>query len=306
MKILLTGGTGFVGSHLVRKLVDLRYEVFLLARANSKFDRIRDISSKVKLIVDLDDCRRILELGGVDVLIHMATDYVRDESTYEEKMRMIESNFVLPSRLLEWCIVGKVKAFINTGTCFEYALSSKAINENSILKPLNYYAALKIAFENIFKYQVDRGLIRGITLKPIYVYGEADNDKVVPKIIINTINNTTYGLSDGRQKLCFTYVGDVVMAYLKAIKFASSISNTKYESFLIGNRKVVTIRKIVAVVEKYLKKKPIVSWGNVIPKDVRFLSCNFSKAKAMLGWEPTTAIEDGLKLTIKSYLKNYD
>jgi len=307
MNILITGGAGFIGSHLVERLVDLKHKVIFLKRKKTDLWRVKNILSKLA-IVDLDNItlNEVFEKNKVDYIIHLATKYVKKDPTKKELVEMINSNITFPSLLLDTAAKNNVKGFINTGTCFEYKLTKTKTSELTPIRPYNFYSATKLAFESILSSYVYNEKIKGITLKLFYPYGEKDNNKLITLIIRSIINNTPLNLTKGEQRLDFTYIDDIVDAYIKTLSYISKMKKFEHETFNIGSDKVVSVKKVVEILLNISKKKSRVKIG-VLPyskNEIMYINCNNQKARRKLNWTPSFNIEKGLIKTYRYYINN--
>lgn len=306
MNILVTGGTGFIGSHLLRKLIQTNHKIFVLKKTGSDIWRIKDIQKKLALInfEGIQDLERVFSKNQFEVIIHLAGVYVKNHKSSQDIIKMIDSNITFPSILLDLAAKHKVKSFVNTGTCFEYKISRLKLTEESLRSPYNFYAATKIAFEEILKYYTDDRKIRGISLKLFYAYGEKDTHKIIPLMINSLIKNIPLQCSLGGQKLNFTYVGDIVDAFIKAIEFTTKIVSKDYQSFNISSDKTYSLKQLRKLLEEISGRKNTISFSLPYPKnEVMYMSCDISKAKRLLKWQPKTDIVDGLRKTYNFYLK---
>lgn len=308
MNILITGGTGFIGNHLIRKLLTTtNHKIFILKRSTSNTWRIDDIKRSINLLdyKDSKNLESIFKKNSFDIIIHLSALYIKYTDNWKDIKEMDNINILLPSILLQLAINNKVKAFINTGSCFEYKLPKIKIKESDPISPYNYYAATKIAFEDLLKYFVEKEAIRGLTIKLFYAYGENDNQKVIPSMITAMIKSKKISLTKGEQKISFTYIGDIVDAYIKAIYFINSQNNKKYEVFNIGSDKLYKLKHIGKMLEQITNKKGLFSFNLPYPKnEVMYISCNYSKANNILNWSPKTNIMDGLKRTYSDSIKD--
>ncbi len=307
MNILLTGATGFVGSHLLHHLLTEHHNVTILKRSTSDTWRIKDSINNVSS-VDIEnenDLSEVISQHHIDAVIHTATHYIKRETDQEELQAMNEANITFPTLLLDAAVKNGVAYFVNTGTCFEYALSDTPVSETSPTEAYNYYAATKLAFENILSYYAKMHPIHAATLKLFYPYGEKDNKKIIPLIMQSYAHDTHLTISKGEQQLDFTYVGDIVKAYTHALNYLLSRSYTKYTTFNIGASNPTRIKDIVSKTESISRKKGLVTCSNTYPPhDIMHLESDSSKALNILGWKATTAIDEGLKRTYNYYLHN--
>lgn len=308
MNILITGSTGFIGSHLAHQLSKPNHRLILLKRIKSNPWRLSDIAKKL-IFYDIDSLnilKKVFEENKIDLIIHLATKYVKLEKTPDEIKQMNEVNIHFPSLLLSFAVGNQVKYFINTGTCFEHKLTGKKITEKTPAQAYNYYAATKLAFEEILKYFASQNKIRAITLKLFYPYGEKDNEKIIPLIIKSFIKGETLFVTKGEQKLNFTYVGDIIDAYMQTIKFITSTKYVHYENFNIGNNRSYTLGQLIAIIEKISGKPNKINLGALpyAKNEIMSTVCDCNKAKKMLHWSPKTDIFSGLSKTYNYYLKN--
>jgi len=297
-RVLLTGATGFLGSHLLEALLKQDYKVVILKRSTSDSWRINHLLGQVKSYdVDVVELERTFREQNIDLVIHLATLYRKfEESTDIDEM--VVANISFPAQLLDCAMRHEVKGFINTGTFFEYDCSKLPVDENAPPKPFNFYAQTKLAFENILEFYSEK--IPSITLKLFSPYGEKDNQKLIPALIQNILADTEMQLSDGLQKLDFTYAADIVDAYLKA---CGKVLNKKSgcSTYNIGSGEAISIREIVSILEQQLNRSIKKCWGAPSRVDIPIAIADVTKAQAELGWKPTCTIHKGLQNTYQYY-----
>ncbi len=307
--ILITGGTGFIGSHVIHKLLDENYEIIILKNSASDTWRIDDILHKVTIYnnQELLNYENLLRTHSVSGIVHMATKYIKYDDGEKEREEMVKVNVLFPTILLKAAIRQKVKFFISTGTFSEYLPSQKPVNEKSPIDPVNFYSATKSIFENILKIYSHAAKIKGITLRLFSPYGEKDNEKIIPLAIKSLIKNNILKTTKGEQKLSFTYVGDIADAYSRAIQFAHS-KNFEYEQFNIGASKAYSLIGIIKRIEEMSGRKSRIRIGAISynKKEIMYMRCDNTKAKKMLHWIPRTSIQIGLKKTYNYYRSYYD
>lgn len=305
--ILITGGTGFIGSHVLHRLLDEHYKVIVLKNPASDTWRIKDILNKVTIYRSGEflNYETVIRKHAVDGIIHLATKYIKYDDSEQEREEMVKVNVLSPAHLLRAAIKQKVKFFINTGTFSEYKSTKKPIREDSLVDPNNFYSATKSVFENILKIYSHQVKIKGITLKLFSPYGEKDNEKIIPLIMKSVIKGQVLRTTKGEQKLSFTYVQDIVDAYIDAIQFANS-KNFQYEQFNIGANHAYTLVKIMSLIEKMSGRKSRIKIGAIAynDKEIMHMLCDNTKAKKKLKWIPRTDIQEGLKKTYNFY-KSY-
>lgn len=288
MNILVTGATGFLGSHLLPELIKLNYTVIILKRSFSNIARIENIISEIKSYdIDKTKIEDVFQKNKIDVIIHLATDYgKKDDNNISQ---MVKSNIYFPAHLLSVGTRYGTSFFINTHTSTrsEYAL----------------YSATKNAFMEISKFFVANYRIRFINMVIEYMYGEKDDStKFIPFAIEGILNNREIDATNGEQKRDLIYVKDVVNAYLKVLDKRQELKE-KFIEFNIGTGKVISLRDCISKVEKLSGENANIKWGALPYKnnEVFYSQADISRAKELLGWEPEVLLEEGLSTTISWY-----
>jgi len=307
-KILITGATGFIGSHLTRKLVEAGFEVGIIKRQNSNTWRINDLLAKLKVYeVDLRDTQKVSEAVSAfrpDAIFHLATYYAVKHRPKEIPL-MVETNVLGAINLLEAANKSSLKLFINTSSCFVYRESKNKLKENDELNSLNLYALTKIQAEQACSFYAERFGLKAITLRLFPPYGPADhNRRLIPYAINSLLSGESLKMTTGKQQWDFTYVADIVEAYFRLLK--SPKLPEKHEIFNVGTGNAVPVREVISQINKIMAGKLEPEWG-VIPhreNEVWFTCADTTKTRNFLKWEPKTKIEDGLNNTVEWY-KNF-
>ncbi len=295
--VLVTGATGFIGSHLVRRLVKDGYKVVGIKRSSSKMDRISEISSKVSWYgTGKASLGKAFEENKVKAVMHLATKYVKSGESYEEVEEMIEANLNLGMRLVEKCLEFGVKSFINTGSCFEFELRGQKIKEGDKKSAYNLYAGMKLGFSQVLKYFGGRGKLKVVDMKLFAPFGDGDNFKLMQFLVKNLKEGKEIEFSGGEQRWNFTYVGDVVEALMVGLERVSGVKG--YEEVCCGYERAVSIRMIARKLEKIAGKKLKIKWGvkPYVDNEIMQVSCDNSKLKSW-GWKVKYGLDEGLKKT---------
>lgn len=307
-KLVITGATGFIGSHLLEELIKKHYDIVLLKRSTSDCWRICKTIELVdeSQIYDVDKVSLdyiFTKEQNIDCIIHLATRYIKDHSRISEVREMILSNILFPSEILENMRQNNIKYFINTGTFFEYEPKNEKICENSKKRPYNLYAATKSSFSNILKYYSDKYDIKSLDLKLFYPYGPKDNFKLIPYILKNLLERQSFEMTPSEQRLNFTYVKDIVRAYILSLDNIEKITEN-YIDINIGHTETHTIKEIIEILEQLTGRYGLVSYTKPYPKnEIFYVNCENKKAEKLLGWKPRYDIYSGLKETYNYYLK---
>lgn len=300
LRILLTGATGFIGSHLLEELIESGYEVTILIRNNSKLWRIEKLRGKFNFFnIDNIPIKEIFKIEKIDYIIHLATFY-KKTSCVEDVSEMIESNIKFPLLLLEEGLRNNLKGFINTGTFFECDTTTSPIGVDADLKPYNFYAKTKIGFESILRTYQDN--LKIISLRLFSPYGEKDNKKVIPLMIEKSIKGEDLNINDWDSELDFIYVKDIAKAYIKSLSYMSLRGNF-YDVFNIGSGKSYSIREVFNKLMEISEKKTITNAPIKENKNKIKVYADIKKTSSLLGWSPCIPLEIGLRNTYNYYLE---
>jgi CDP-paratose synthetase len=303
--ILLTGSTGFIGSHLLKTLLKNHYRVIVLNDPHSSTWRIKEFLSQVKIYnSNLKKLEKVFRENKIDCLIHLATKYVKKDPSYQDIQKMVDVNIRLPTLLSHFCLRYGVKTFINTSTFFQYQIQKKPLTENTPLSPYNLYAATKISCSQILKRQSQAGNLQVINLVLSSIFGPKDNPKLFLFLIKSLYSQNPLPFSGGKQSWNFTYVKDTVHAYIQTLKHLSQLKS--YETINIGQPTPYSLKKVVQTLETVSGQKANLDWGSKpYPKDeIFFVTINPHRAEKLIGWKPRYNLKEALKETYDYYLKN--
>ena len=287
VKILITGATGFIGSHLLERLAGEGHDIIVLKRSTSDTRRIGHLLNRIKCFdIDNGDLKTILEGERPELIVHLATNYGRKGETIRE---IVESNVEVPSVLVATAMDNGLKGFINTDTTAPDAYSFYASTKKAFLPLLNYF-------------HKGKGL-KVISIKLGYVYGPKDDDsKFIPRLIKGILAGETVDASPGMQKRDFVFVEDVVDAYLGAISLMERMDEG-FVSVEIGSGESTTLREFAGIVEELASRKADVNWG-ALPyrkNEVFDSKADIKGAEEVLGWRPQHTLREGMMRTVEWY-----
>lgn len=288
-RCLITGATGFIGSHLVRRLLAEGWQVHALVRSQSSLQRIEEIVDAVQLhrIDEQDDISATLAaVDSVDAIFHLATAYGRGGQPASE---VAETNLLLPLRLLEWAIDAGVGLFVATDTCF----------------PVDYpylrsYTLSKRQFAEWGQVLSDSGRTKVVDLVLQHPYGPHDTEgKFVPWLIDQCRRQVPeIALTSGEQEKDFVYVGDVVRAYGVLAENIERLP-TGFSEIECGSGQATPVRDFVRMVHRLSGSASSLNFGALADRtgEVR-RSVADTTALCALGWRPEVVLEQGLRHTI--------
>lgn len=294
----MTGATGFLGSHLLRKLLNNQNQVIILKRSFSDTRRIDDlINHAISYNIDTTPLDIIFEKHRVDAVIHTATSYGRNG---EKASQVLASNLLYPVELLELSIESRVGVFINTDTFTN--------DKQYPPEGLEYYTFSKSFFTDYARQMLKNIQFRFINLRLEHIYGENDNNtKFLPFIIKSFLGNKDkLDLTPGEQERDFIYVDDVVSAYITLIDNHLKIENTM-TNYEVGTGVPVTLKDFVVLVKNACKSNTDIKFGALSYRKNEVMSSKANIIKLQeLGWSPLTKLEDGIDKVVEYYKSSID
>lgn len=311
MKIFITGGTGFVGSHLARRCVRDGHEVHLLFRAASDPWRIRDILANIKThiadLADADALKKIMADASPDAIFHLATQNIYGaQNNQASDNDIIRTNFLGTVNLMQAADAIPYSCFINTGSPAEYGVRREPISmkETDACEPVHAYGATKCAAAIFGHYLAKTRNKPIITLRLFLPYGPfGDAKRLIPHAILSALQNRDLNLGNPKTGRDYAYIDDVISAYMLGLEKAREYAG---EIFNIGGGKQYTLENTVRIILEKTKSPVSVSW-NTKPAaewDSEFYEADIAKAKRMLGWQPKHTFEEGIEKTIAWFKEN--
>lgn len=289
-KFLVTGATGFVGSNLSRKLLELDCKVSIISKKEFGYQNIEDIKEKLDVFEYDGNILNLIEYmkkNKFDGVFHLASLFIAEHKSLDID-NLIDSNIKFGVQLLEAMKESETKLLVDTGTSWQHY-------EDENYNPVDLYAATKQAFQDIIKYYTEAENIRCITLKLFDTYGE--NDKR-PKLI-NLLNKfakekVELNMSPGNQMLDLVYIDDVVKAFLVAIEELIRNKDIKNEKFAVATGNETSLKKVIEIFENVSNKKIKVNWGGkkYRKREVMRLWNNYT---LLPNWEFKVSLKEGLK-----------
>lgn len=285
-KILLTGVTGFLGSHLAKALLADGYEVVALKRKSSSLHRVASIVQDIDLfdIEGLDFDQLFRDCGKIDAIIHTATCYGRNNESVSD---IFAANTEFPLRLLDAGNRAGVGIFLNTDTILDKYLNLYALSKNQLLQWGKFFSMHeKIRFGNV---------------RLEHFYGPDDDPTKFSAYVINSClqNVPELKLTKGEQKRDFIYIDDVVSAYMVLLEKMDSC-NDSFLEFDVGSGRSVSIREFVETVHRITASKTHLDFGALPYREgeVMHSEADISGLVA-LGWRCHYDIEAGLNKVIE-------
>jgi len=303
MRIFITGGAGFIGIHLCKKLLELNHDVTVYDNFSNSLRENFDseINQKVTVVSGdiLDISKLVTSMQNHEIVIHLAAQISVPESVKNPKLTF-DVNVNGTHNVLESCKKNKISKIIAASTAAVYQnVSEKTIlNESSVTEPSSPYGSSKLEMENMINDFTQTHNVNAIILRLFNVYGIGQSPEyagVITKFLSNIRNNnplTIFG--DGSQTRDFVHVNDVVSAIIL------SIDSSNFGLYNVATGKSVTILDLAHLLIEQSKKKLDVVFEEQQKGDIKFSHASISKINQNLAFFPEYAIADGLKTLVKS------
>jgi len=286
--ILLTGATGFLGSHLLKYLFKKRYEVVVLKRSTSDVSRITKIIDNVTTYnIDETPIELAFKSHKIDVVMHLATSYGKKQN-YEN---LIQTNIIFGLNLISLSIKYKIDVFINTDTFFN--------NKNAVQSNLSEYTTTKKHFLDWLS--LSKGTLKIANMKIHHVYGENDSDDKFSMWLFQQLRdgNRSIKLTTGIQLRDFIYVKDVVRAYEVVMLNHQNFGSMQEFNISTGDKHAVKEFCIVMgheVLKNSQTVKKVLLFGSKNDNLDEMMDIeNDNNALLKLGWRPEFDLVNGIR-----------
>ena len=311
MNILVTGGAGFIGSHICRRLLSEGHAVALIDDFNDYYDpdikraNVAALGGAAKVVEgDIRDRARIQELfaeGKFETVIHIAAragvrPSVKDPQLY------IDTNITGTHHLLEASRQNAVKRFVFASSSSVYGLAKTVPFSEDLPLPqtLSPYAATKLAGEHLCRNYSHLFGLRVVCLRFFTVYGPGQRPDLAIHKFTDAIHKglpiPQYG--DGSTRRDYTYIDDIVQGIMGALKYDGAL----FDIFNLGENQTITLSELIREIEKGLGKKAVIERLPEQQGDMPQTSADITKARALLGYNPQTKIAEGIPKFIEWYL----
>jgi nucleoside-diphosphate-sugar epimerase len=305
-RYLVTGGAGFIGSHIVRRLVSEGAQVRVVDNLSTGTEaRLEDVRNSIDFIqADLADEQVTEEvMNGIDFVLHQAA-VPSVQRSVNDPVGTNRANVTATLNLLESCHKAGARRVV-------YAASSSAYGDTEVLPkteqmaphPLSPYALQKLVGEQYCRLYYDLYGLETVSLRYFNVFGptqdpHSEYSAVIPKFISAILARktvTVYG--DGEQSRDFTYVENVVDANLRALR----ANDAPGKVCNIGCGERITLNLLIHLLEQITGIKAEVKYVSPKPGDVRHSLADIAAARCLLGYEPKVMLKEGLRRTVDAF-----
>ncbi len=292
---LITGGNGFIGSNLVKRLISEGWNVHIIVRPTSELTTLNEVINLIHIHIyddSIESLLKIIELSRPTIVIHLASLFLAQHNP-TDIAPMIQSNLIFATQVVEAMVANKVYKLINTGTSWQHY-------ENKDYSPVCLYAATKQAFEAILQFYLETTQLKTITLKLFDSYGPKDPRQKLFALLEKVAHQQeTLAMSPGNQKINLVYIDDIIDAYFVAIEKLMAGLNSSHESYAIGSNSTATLHEITSIYEEENGNKLSIAWGER-PYREREVMETWSRGTTIEGWQPKVSLREGIKKILYS------
>ncbi len=304
--ILITGGAGFIGSHLADRLLgEAAWRVTVVDDFNNFYDpaiKHGNISAQLTNpnyeletadIRDLPALKEIFSRGNFDCVVHLAAR-AGVRPSLSQPILYAETNINGTLNLLELAREHEIKQFVFGSSSSVYGENKKVpfSEDDPIFHPISPYAATKAAGEFLCYTYSHLYHLRCVCLRFFTVYGARQRpDLAIHKFArMLSAGQPIPVFGDGTTRRDYTYIDDIISGVGAAIDYTGS----NYEVINLGESRTVELRELIALLERELDQQAVIDWQPLQPGDVPQTFADIAKAKRLLGYNPRTQIEEGI------------
>ena len=296
MKILLTGGLGYIGTSLINKLTKHQ----LIVCSKSKKRDLQNYNNVIFEFVDItsDDFLQIVKKHKPDLVIHLAS-ITGLKNCENNPIKAFQTNVHGTFNVIKACELNKNKLiFFSSREVYGKTLDVES-KENDLLLPTNIYGITKMLGELLVKNSGKNNNLNYIILRLTNVYGPGGNEKGPNKIIKNAVEDKKIEIFGGKQSINFIYIDDVV----NLISTIIDKNHISKEIFNLGSKNNLTVNEFSKLVEQCLDFNIIIKHKPKLNVENSIFKPDLKKSEKLLGFTSKTKINDGLRKTINWYVK---
>ena len=312
MEVLVTGGAGFIGSHLVEALLAEGHHVAVLDEFNdfydprTKHDNLASVRDRVPVhavdLRDADAVARVFTTAPFDAVIHLAARAGVRPSIHQPRL-YVDTNITGTLNLLEALREHNIKRFVFASSSSVYGLCKESPFREDAALPgtISPYAATKLAGEQLCSSYAHLYGIRTVCLRFFTVYGPRQR----PDLAIHQFTRRIHQgkpidqFGDGSTRRDYTYVDDIIQGVVAALHHEGA----PFDIFNLGESETTALRDLIALIENSLGQKARINRLPDQPGDVPLTCADISKARRLLGYAPTTPIAAGIPRFVDWFLQ---
>ncbi len=308
MKILITGGNGFVGANLVRYFLSKEVEVSVLVRSKNKSWRLENISREIEVfegdITDRSSIRNVMQDASPDGVIHTAVYGGYPFQKNDEKI--FETNLIGTINVVEEVVYSEAKWLINTGSSSEYGVKYNPMRETDVCLPIDSYGVSKLSGTLYCRAKAEDLHFPVFTLRLFSVYGPMEEPgRLIPHLLTSVLRHKEPELSTPNPVRDFVYIQDVCKAYYMLSQKYREIPYG--ETINVGTGLSSNVGNVVDVVSRIVGEGITIKWGKNGGRNSdksKYWACDSTKIRSLLGWIPDFDLFDGLQESLGWFREN--
>ena len=313
MKILVTGGAGFIGSHVARRLLEEGHAVSVIDDFNDFYEPSIKRANLVPAggAIDLhegdirnrDFVESVFGANRFDAVIHLAARAGVRPSVKNPQL-YIDTNITGTHHLLAAAHNHGINRFLFASSSSVYGLTKKVpfSEDMALTQTLSPYAATKLAGEHLCGNYANLYGMRVVCLRFFTVYGPGQR----PDLAIHKFTDSIHRgipipqFGDGSTRRDYTYIDDIVQGVTAALRY----EGPNFDIFNLGENQTTTLSELIAEIEKALGKKALIERHPEQPGDMPLTAADITKARQLLGYDPRTKIPEGIPKFVEWYLSS--
>lgn len=296
MNILITGATGFIGSNLLKRLINENHSIFITIRGNTAFcnneGNIKTLSISSN---NINEATSFCIENNIEGIVHLASYVQSNDHLINDIDQLIDSNIKFGTYILEVAKRSKIKWVLNTGTYWQNY-------ENNDFSPVNLYAATKQAFEDIAKYFYETSEFKFCTIRLFDTFGKGDSRNKIFNLW-DQISKTgeSLDMSPGDQIMDFTYIDDVIDAYVCLINYLHNKSHIIYNGavYYLQSGERYSLKDLADIFEDVSGRKLNINWGNRKYKEREVMN-PISTDELIPSFKHKISIREGIRKIVNS------
>ncbi|MCK9387805.1 MAG: NAD(P)-dependent oxidoreductase [Sulfuritalea sp.] len=287
-RALVTGATGYIGSHLVKFLVDSGWQTSIVIRPGSDLGCLDELQNRIEILVHDGTVAGMVKLvasSRPDTVFHLASLFLAQHRS-EDIDTLVTSNVLFATQLVEAMATAGCGRLINVGTSWQHYA-------NDGYNPVNLYAATKQAFDDILRYYVEATPIKAVTLTLFDSYGPNDPRRKLLSLLRDAaMHGTRLQMSPGDQLIDLVYIDDMIAAFLCAASLLP-VPDRAHMRYRVSSGEPVNLRQLVATIERVTGKTLAIDWGGR-PYRPREVMLPFCPHPPLPGWAPSISLDQGI------------
>lgn len=301
-KALVTGGAGFIGSHLCESLLDAGAEVSLIDSSDKprNIQEIRkDVSYRKVNVCNAAAVKKVLRAINPDKVYHLAA-YINPDRSPEIIKKSMDTNFYGTLNVLEGLRGTDIETVVHASTSDVYGANKPPLKEDQIPDPISPYSISKASSETLCRHYFKTFKLPIVVVRPVLTYGPRQKASfLIPQAIVSALKGTAFKSTKGEQQRAVNYVSDTVNGFVLSSASQRAIGHI----INLGTEKTHSVADIIREIARLCGSDIDAHIGELPYRENEIwnVSCDSTKARNLLGWEQKTDLSEGLRRTVEWY-----